>query len=394
MHVMYWPVDAASGSKAQALAMTTDDICDHLLVDWIPDHPIAKTTSFIGWPKYLVLPTENRRSWLALSKVTARMERQWKGVMSWMLGVAGARHALAEEGYRWIAPLSAFYEEASQRVATQVGGAPFQPGQIKVKADPTSKVRERPDFIVSRPSRSTQGYELALAESKGTSSQLRTKACDDEWLAQARNAIVTMKAGGRVVRIPRHLVIATRVNPNAKGDLTRALQIRAWEATAPAAVEPAPEPVLIDLVGAHMHGVLQNAELYSAAEAVSDAVATPLAEGVRKRSEAVRRSTAEQARGELDSLPAEATTRGASRRRVRRREIALPEGRGLIEIDDALIELARTYASEPDPERLRAAIARADARLDESDEEERRARPADRSSTKVGAGVTLKIVPR
>lgn len=79
---------------------------------------------------------------------------------------------------------------------------------------------------------------------------------------------------------------------------------------------------------------------------------------------------------------------------MRRREIALPEGRGLIEIDDALIELARTYASEPDPERLRAAIARADARLDESDEEERRARPADRSSTKVGAGVTLKIVPR
>jgi hypothetical protein len=32
--------------------------------------------------------------------------------MSWMLGIAASRRVLEDEGYRWVAPLSAFFKNA------------------------------------------------------------------------------------------------------------------------------------------------------------------------------------------------------------------------------------------------------------------------------------------
>jgi hypothetical protein len=49
-------------------------------------------------------------------KAIARALTGAEWALSWMLGVAGARHILASEGYRWIAPLSAFYPDAVQAV--------------------------------------------------------------------------------------------------------------------------------------------------------------------------------------------------------------------------------------------------------------------------------------
>jgi hypothetical protein len=73
-------------------------------------------SSFIGWPPFLLDPiTIGANSVLALRAQAGRRDRQWKRVLSWMLGVAGARHVLKAEGYQWVAPLSAFYLSQSSQ---------------------------------------------------------------------------------------------------------------------------------------------------------------------------------------------------------------------------------------------------------------------------------------
>lgn len=112
--VEFWAVDTTGSG---VLPFDVDDICGHLLADWVPSLPAAVGSSFIDWPPFLLEPTMlHGKEVLALRAETGRSERQWKGLLSWMLGVAGARHVLAYEGYRWIAPLSAFYPDAIQTV--------------------------------------------------------------------------------------------------------------------------------------------------------------------------------------------------------------------------------------------------------------------------------------
>src|SRR5687768_3901868 len=108
MNAEYWGV----GSNAStALPMSTGDVSKHLLADWVPSMPVSVSSSFIGWPPYLLASVSFQKyNVLSLGAVAGRSERQWKGFLSWMLGVAGTRHVLASENYRWIAPLSAFYE--------------------------------------------------------------------------------------------------------------------------------------------------------------------------------------------------------------------------------------------------------------------------------------------
>jgi hypothetical protein len=114
MNVDFWAVGRAARST---LPMTNADICSHLLSDWMPSLPTSVSSSFVGWPPFLIDVLWYRsEKLLALRAEVGRTERQWKGFLSWMLGVAGTRHVLASEGYRWIAPLSAFYEENFQTV--------------------------------------------------------------------------------------------------------------------------------------------------------------------------------------------------------------------------------------------------------------------------------------
>lgn len=149
MKVQFWGVGA---SQVTAMAMTAGDISGHLLADWIPSFPLAISSSFVGWPSFLIdtVPVQSQ-TFLTLASITTGSERQWKGVLSWMLGVAGARHALAADGYRWVAPLSAFYDKKSKEVAIQAD-FPFPVSSIKVFTDPTNTSALRPDYLAVRPS--------------------------------------------------------------------------------------------------------------------------------------------------------------------------------------------------------------------------------------------------
>jgi hypothetical protein len=37
--------------------MSVEDICTNLLADWVPSLPAAVSSSFIGWPPFLLEPT-------------------------------------------------------------------------------------------------------------------------------------------------------------------------------------------------------------------------------------------------------------------------------------------------------------------------------------------------
>jgi hypothetical protein len=207
MFVEFWDVGSATSAS---LAMTVGDISSHLAADWVPSLPPADGTAFMGWPPFLIedLPAYSNTTFLALRDRAARSERQWKGVLSWMLGVAGARHFLRREGYTWVAPLSAFYPTAVRTVDVQAWPPQFPQTKLVTDRDPASRSRLRPDYIALRPmpgAQSAGAYEWAVAEAKGVTDQLSGKtACPADWCRQAHNVTVTVN--GAKVSVPRHLV--------------------------------------------------------------------------------------------------------------------------------------------------------------------------------------------
>jgi len=114
MHAEYWSVGA---SRSVPLSMSQADISKHLVVDWVPSLAMAVGPSFMAWPHHLIGNVGvNGVDYLAIHRDAGRSDRQWKSVLSWMLGVAGARQVLEHEGYRWIAPASAFYPDVRHPV--------------------------------------------------------------------------------------------------------------------------------------------------------------------------------------------------------------------------------------------------------------------------------------
>jgi hypothetical protein len=271
MFVEYCAVGATDRSTLQ---MSTDDISAQLQVDWMPSLPATVASSLVGWPPFLIETVKSEGiDVLMLRKDVGRTERQWKGMLSWMLGVAGTRQVLADEQYRWIAPLSAFYPYAVQPVDLSGWNPNFPPTSLTADRLPGSGSRLRPDYVALRstapgPARPT--YEWAVAESKGTRRSLTgIRTCPAAWSKQAHNVVLTLD--GAKLEIPRHLVIATRVNPNAKSMNARLIQIRAWNQRLESG-EASPARMAIFVAAAHLFGLLRNLRLRENARAIVAAV--------------------------------------------------------------------------------------------------------------------------
>jgi hypothetical protein len=275
MFVQCWRVGQESISD---LAMTIGSVSGDLAADWIPSLPPDLGASLIGWPHHLlkVLPLEwslggnkTTRQTLILQKAAGRSERQWKGVLSWMLGVAGTRRYLHSDGYRWIAPASAFYPSNTQDVDLYNWHPSFPRTSLTVNA--VSKRRLRPDYIALRPtSRSLPTLDWAVVEAKGTHRSLSGIAnCPGSWSAQVRN--VRMQFHERPVSIQRHLVVATRVNSNGKSELSRCLQVRAWNNRTSDEGRGLPLSAAVEIATAHLFGVFNNLHLPETARAIATA---------------------------------------------------------------------------------------------------------------------------
>ena len=129
MVVEFWGVGTAT---AAPLSMTTANISSHLLADWLPSLPDTASSLLVGWPPVLidVVPMAVGDC-LTLRTEAGRTERQWKSILSWMLGVAGSRHVLEAEGYRWVAPLSAFYRSPFKMLTCHVGTSHFLKARLQ-----------------------------------------------------------------------------------------------------------------------------------------------------------------------------------------------------------------------------------------------------------------------
>ena len=269
MVVEFWGVGTAT---AAPLSMTTANISSHLLADWLPSLPDTASSLLVGWPPVLidVVPMAVGDC-LTLRTEAGRTERQWKSILSWMLGVAGSRHVLEAEGYRWVAPLSAFYRESIQDVDLSRWNLSFPKSSITADYAENSRSRLRPDYIAIRPLPANEPngqYEFALAESKGTRRDLTNmNACPTDWYNQARNASLTVN--GSQVSVPRNLVVATRVNPNAVYPETRRLQVRAWNKADDSTRVPVPQDMVADIVAAHLFGFFKNLRLRETARAIA-----------------------------------------------------------------------------------------------------------------------------
>lgn len=269
MNIEYWSV----GSNTMVpLPMSTNDISTRLIEDWVPSFPVAISSAFMGWPKFLIdgTPIQNL-SFLSLRPEIKESERQWKSFLSWMLGIAGTRHVLAKEGYRWIAPVSAFYPNATQGVNLASWHLSFPRSSITTMLPPNPSSRLRPDYLAIR--KTSAGFQWAVAEAKGTSKCLTgMNRCPLDWYNQARNIQIVVH--GAVINIPRYFVVATRVNPNASHAYTRRLQVRAWNSYEQLPNSELQTVAAADISSAHLFGFFRNLGLYENARALSYAVQT------------------------------------------------------------------------------------------------------------------------
>jgi hypothetical protein len=247
------------GVVAETITLSPQDISAHLLNDWLPGVPAGQGADFMGWPNRLLSYNYGQ---LCLSDVVAQTERQWKGMISWMLGVAGARIYLKDDGYRWIAPISAFFEDAVQPVNVPQWYIPFPQPNLSVV-----RIRKRvfcPDYIVARSSAPQGPVEWAVAEAKGTKKSLTFRtACEPNWQEQVRNVRISIDGSPLVPQ--RHIVIATRVNASEP------LRIKAWNNSIPQ-YDDAFSRALPEVVSAHLFGFYIGAGLSKIARRLASAV--------------------------------------------------------------------------------------------------------------------------
>jgi hypothetical protein len=251
--------------------MTTTHVSAHLLADWLPTFPATVSSSLVGWPPFLLegVPHDGR-SVLALKDELGRTERQWKSVLSWMLGIAGTRHFLLADDYRWIAPLSAFYPDVARDVDVAWPPA-FRPRRLSVAVPAKSRIRLRPDYVALSSTYSRSGAGWAIVEAKGNPKRLEElSSCPMPWYRQARNIVVAVD--GAPISVERHIVVSTKVAPNRAKAASRRLQIRAWNSQETREETTMPKDAALELVSAHLFGLFLNLRLFDSARALAWAV--------------------------------------------------------------------------------------------------------------------------
>lgn len=249
----YW----ATGSATEATLVFTPRIMEaHLMQDWVPSFPPLTGPALVSWPSLLTETCVHAGgSYLALSPVAGRAERQWKTFLSWMAGVCGTRQVLTSERYDWIAPASAFYPERALPVDVVTPPRDFVPALLRVAADPENPAHLRPDYVAIRADTSGGGWHLALVESKGIRHSLASRGtCPADWHQQVRNAVVSYD--GVRIQPDRYLVVAARANPNAARGWARRFQIRGWNAEE--RVMELPNDAAVEVAAAALYGTCRN----------------------------------------------------------------------------------------------------------------------------------------
>jgi hypothetical protein len=355
--------------------MAVENISTHLLGDWIPSLPAAVGPSFIGWPPFLIgIANLDGKRVLVLRPEAGRSERQWKGFLSWMLGVAGARHFLSGEGYRWIAPISAFYPDAVQPVDLSKWNTSFPRSCIVATRRSGSTSHLFPDYLALRSTGSKSSYDWAVAEAKGTQMSLKgALLCPTEWSTQVRNVVI--EVNGSEIEIPRYVVIATRVNANAKTRRARRLQLRAWnrrnKLTEPSEFAGA----AVEIAAAHLFGFFRGLHLPENATAIALSVqmraaaregtlAKKIREDVYRASQLADRELSERSQSPNTQTNIQESTMVS---------IETEFGPIQVRVAEPVITLSRKLRTAESPASAAAALQEADSHLDAWEQSRQRA---------------------
>lgn len=244
----YWPVNQR---HEEQIHFTPEIISRHLVEDWLPAAPTL-STPLVGWAEPLTEVTQTQGlTYLGYSNGVRGMERQWKNCLSWLAGISGTRQVLQDEGYTWVAPLSAFYPEAGSRVDVQTAAYPFSPGLLSITSNPSTPSHQRPDYIAV----SSTNWKMAVAESKGTAWALQNRhRCPSIWSHRVQNALVTY--ANQPVNPDRRIVVAVRSNPGAARSATRRFQVRAWNERSNST--PLPFPAATEIMRAALYGLCRK----------------------------------------------------------------------------------------------------------------------------------------
>lgn len=199
-------------------------IATHLLADWRPWRPPHYAAGLLGLVHGNAVHKSGR--WLA-AREGAEYEKQWKSMASWAFGTAFCRDALDRLGYGAVVPVSVLtgahpiHMQPGSRWSPLLAAFPYL---IRVTRPPPDKGL-MPDLLAIHGTNST----LAFAEAKGTrhllSGTIVAGKLTDSWCPQVANADAIV--GGRREAAHR-FVVATRLNPFAKGQPRREIEVRVF----------------------------------------------------------------------------------------------------------------------------------------------------------------------
>lgn len=251
---------------------TQEDLSSELIRDWLPSFAVSSPIAYLGWPMQLLEEKSlDKHQCLCIHPKVATSDRQWKGFVSWMLGVAGARVALKKMGYRWIAPASAFYQERTIDVDVDWPDK-FPKSRLSLARAVGNKSKLRPDYLALKRKKKGQ-YPITSVEAKGTKQAIMTENfvnCPSKWAQQVRN--IALSNDGKPLPISRYLVIGTRVCPKRNPSIISPLAIRAWNsASSGPKYDHSPEKVL-PIVYASLFGLFQNLGQSNVAEGLAESL--------------------------------------------------------------------------------------------------------------------------
>ena len=211
-----------------AVPVSLTDLAKYPATEWLPGTPNAIANGLTSIFSSLLLPEwSSGRTYWSINPDIDRVDRQWKGATSWVIGIAFARYVAEQEGYQWWAPVSAFRGDEKSGYSTTgnwIVGAPIFDFAVNRKTG--NKTRLTPDYVLCRLS-DTGSYEFAFMEAKGNKRKLDNRPnVPDDWGDQVNS--VDLYYRKLLVPMNRRIVVATRIHPTAVRMQSRRIVVRAW----------------------------------------------------------------------------------------------------------------------------------------------------------------------
>ena len=245
-------------------------LATNVVTDWMPGVPNSLAHGFVDWLGNVVkaesVLTVGKNGWV-VQETVAGFEKQWKQMTSWMLGVAFCRFVAEIEGYPWWAPVSAFTAaKRKTKVSTDYWIRYLRVARCRIQTPTPALSRLYPDYVLARKRKSSPLSEISFVESKGDKRPLKNLTVPPgDWRSQSKNAEFVYN--NVPMTAARHLLVATRVNPNAKDPKTRKIQVRAWNSRDPDSRST--ESAFRAILAAHYIGVCERLDLTGNAELIA-----------------------------------------------------------------------------------------------------------------------------